>query len=83
VLICLNCYAIFSEPTLYNNGELEYFGFPCRETYLGCPECGGEYATAHECSECSDYIKTDYIITANGNRICDNCYKTCSVGDEE
>ena len=79
--VCLDCEHIFSEPNYWR----ETHGLDCGpyEDFDGCPICGGAYATAYECNECGGWITGEYVKTAGGHRICENCYHTMEIGDED
>jgi hypothetical protein len=42
-LKCLNCGHSFENPKEYHGEPLEHFGYPCHETFYGCPLCLGDY----------------------------------------
>ena len=79
--ICLDCNETFNVPKLY----VETYGLdtPPYKEYYACPFCGGAYVKAYECDECNHWITGEYIKTASGQRICENCYNTMEIGDEE
>jgi len=81
MLICLECREVFESPKKYEGDPLEYFGSPCREHWLGCPNCGGAYTTAIKCSCCGEYINDKYIETDNEMVFCQNCYHLKDIGD--
>lgn len=78
--ICLDCDGTFREPEHYV--ETHGLDAPPYEEYDACPFCGGAYVKAHECDECGRWIIGEYIKTANGRRICQNCYTTYEIGEE-
>ncbi len=79
--VCLDCQHVFDEPKHYV--EKHGFDMPRYEEFDGCPECGGAYTEAFECDECGHWITGEYIKTASGQRICENCYNTMDIGDED
>jgi hypothetical protein len=81
MFVCLDCGRIFSTPKHYV--ESHGLDAPPYERWEGCPSCGGAYAKAHECDECGRWITGEYIKTASGKRICENCHDTYDLGDED
>lgn len=79
--ICLDCEEIFEKPKLYI--ETHNLDTPPYEEFYLCPYCGGDYAETYECDECGHWITGEYIKTASGQRICENCYNTMEIGDED
>lgn len=80
MFVCIDCGKIFSNPRNYV--ESHGLDTPPYESWKGCPSCGGAYTEAFECDECGCWITGEYIKTKNGQRICENCYTTCELGDE-
>ncbi len=81
MFICLDCGAIFCDTKHYvENHNLDT---PPYEEWNGCPMCGGSYAEAHECDECEHWITGEYIKTASGRRVCENCYSVMDLGEED
>ena len=81
MFVCTYCGHLFEIPKKYvEKHGLEFGGF---ETFEGCPECGGHFATAFKCDCCHQYIVDDYIKTDDGNRYCGNCYIKAELGDED
>ena len=80
MLICLDCNEIFANPKHYV--ESHGLDTPPYEEWNGCPHCGGAYTEAHKCDECGHWITGEYIKTASGQRICENCYNTYDLGEE-
>ena len=79
--ICLDCDRTFIKPKRYI--ETHGLSTPPYEEYYGCPYCVGDYAVAHECVECGHWINGPYIKLKSGERICENCYTTYEIGDED
>lgn len=48
--VCNDCGYEFNEPILIYGEQLEFWGFPCREHWHGCPSC-----------ESSDYIENNDV----------------------
>ena len=81
MLVCTDCGRIFLEAKHYTETHgLEREPY---ETWFGCPECGGPFTEAHKCEECNEWITGEYIKTASGQRICENCYNTYELGEED
>lgn len=81
MLVCLDCNRIFVNPRHYI--ESHNLDTPPYEEWDGCPSCGGAYTEAHKCDECDKWITSEYIKTDSGQRICENCYNTMELGDED
>ena len=79
--VCLDCGCIFSEPKNYV--ETHGFSTPPYEKWSGCPNCNGAYTEAYECGCCDEWIDGTYIKLEDGERICENCYTTYELGDED
>ena len=81
MLICIECGHLFERPTYWEERHgLNYGPF---EEWSGCPRCGGGYTEAHKCDYCDEYIDGTYIKLKNGERICENCYNTYELGEED
>ena len=81
MLVCKECFRVFEYPEhCVNTHGLDYGPY---EEYDCCPYCGGAYVEAHECSVCGEWIVSDYIKLANGERICEECYIPMELGDED
>lgn len=73
MFICLDCLNVFVLPKHYvENHGLES---PPFENWNGCPKCGGTFVDAKECTQCENYITSDYIQLKDGDCICENCFK--------
>lgn len=81
MFICLDCGCIFSETRHYV--ETHGLDSPPYEEYDGCPKCGGAYAETYECNECGRWITGEYIKLRGGERICERCYITYEIGEED
>lgn len=81
MFVCLDCGCIFENTRHYV--EKHNLNTPPYEEWDGCPSCDGSYAEAHKCDECDEWIAGEYIKTASGQRICENCYNTMELGDED
>ena len=58
---CTECEAIFEEPATWEESRGEFWGFPCTETMVGCPECRGGCEEAFECIRCGEWCFRDEI----------------------
>lgn len=66
---CNCCGREFAEPKPHEEDRGEYFGFPAKESVLGCPYCGGGYTSEPEpvlCVNCGKETGDDYPV-------CDDC----------
>ena len=79
--ICLDCGEVFSQPRRYK--ETHGLESPPYEIFYVCPCCGGDYTETYQCDECGDWITGKYIRTDSGQTICDNCYCTYEIGEED
>jgi len=77
---CLDCEGVFDSPyryTEYHDGR-DAPG----EQFSVCPFCKStSYVTAKTCDICSNYITDDYIVTEDGQTICEDCYMRCNISD--
>lgn len=79
--VCIDCGETFEDAKRYI--EKHNLDSPPYEEYWGCPYCGGSFTKAHKCEECGEWICGDYIKTTSGHRICENCYNTYELGEED
>ena len=79
--ICIECNEVFDEPKVYTDSH--GLDNPPYEMYSACPYCGGSYVHAHVCYCCDKWIIGPYIMLGSGERVCENCYVTYDLGDEE
>ena len=79
--VCLDCGRTFDEPDRWE--EKHGFDYGPFESWSGCPYCGEGYTEAHKCDCCGKWIDGPYIKLENGDRICQNCYTTYELGDED
>ena len=79
--VCLNCGNTFTEPIYWE--EKHGFSHGPFERFSGSPCCSDDYAEAHRCDYCTEWIEGPYIKLENGDRICENCYTTYELGDED
>ena len=80
MLICLDCGAIFEQARIVF--ERHGLDTPPYEELLVCPRCEStEIHPAYRCDVCGDWITNSYIKTADGERICGDCYSRCEVED--
>ena len=73
---CLECGYIFEIPRMYNEDCTPYGGSAEQgfiNEYQGCPNCGGNYEEADECSICGecDFVKNGEYI--KDGFICEKC----------
>ena len=85
MFVCLECGHIFDEDEVYTWKESrgEYWGTPCYEEMAGCPRCKGDYVETYKCDVCGEWINGSYIKLESGERICENCYVTYELGEED
>lgn len=81
---CLECGHIFSEDEVstWKENRGEYWGTPCSESMSGCPRCKGSYVKTYRCENCNQWIDGPYIRLDDGKRICEDCYTTYDLGEE-
>lgn len=79
--ICCECEAVFDEPKIWT--ETHGLSTPPYERFAGCPSCGGGFTTTYKCACCNSWITGQYIKIDSGERICENCYTTMELGDED
>ena len=82
---CLECGRIFpkDEVSVWKESRGEYWGTLCYESVSGCPYCKGDYVKTHQCNVCNEWIIGSYIKLEGGERICEDCYTTYELGDED
>lgn len=78
--ICYDCEAIFESPGRYT----EKYGLdtPPYYEYCACPKCGGAFTETYQCDDCGEWITGPYIKLNSGERICEKCYTTYEIGEE-
>ena len=81
MFICLECQRTFEDPECWE--EKHGLDSGPYERWSGCPYCHGSYTEAYKCSCCDEWIDGAYIKLENGERICENCYTTYEIGDED
>ena len=81
MFVCLDCGKIFDVTKHYV--ETHGLDHPRYEEWDGCPLCGGAYAATYKCDECDCWITGEYIKTTSSQRICEHCYNTYDLGDED
>jgi hypothetical protein len=83
--ICLECGHVFDEEDIatWEENRGEYWGVMCSETVSGCPNCYGSYAKTYKCNCCDTWIDGEYIKLKSGERVCENCYITYELGEED
>ena len=69
---CADCGEMFEIPKKYT--ETHGLETPPYEIFYGCPRCAGAYSHIKYCSICGEPIIGEYIILANEDFICNNCY---------
>lgn len=72
--ICINCSTVFTNP----KHVTEQYG----EVMDVCPECNGEYVLAFKCDICQEYITDNFIKTKDGQLICEECFFTYNINDD-
>lgn len=80
MLVCVECGHLFTEPIWWTEGH--GLDGPPYEKLYGSPCCYANYAEAYKCDECNEWITGEYVKTTSGQRICENCYNTMELGDE-
>lgn len=71
--ICLDCGCIFESHKQCESELREHFGFPCREKWLGCPNCESwSTVETFRCKICNQYITDDYYEVGD-IKICEDC----------
>ena len=81
MLVCVECGHLFEEPTYWE--ETHGLDTPPYEKWSGCPKCYGGYVEARICDSCGEFITGTYVKTEDGERICENCYMTYEIGEED
>lgn len=81
MFVCSECGTLFEDPVEWE--ETHNLDTPPYEHFSGSPCCFSNYAVAHKCNCCEEYIVGPYIKVDSGERICDNCYRVMEIGDEE
>ncbi len=79
--VCLECYNTFETPVEW----VEEHGLdtPPYEHLVGSPCCHSAFVEAQMCDCCGHPITTEsYIITDDGDRFCENCFRHIKLGDE-
>ena len=79
--LCWECEAIFDEPKIWT--QTHGLDTPPYERYAGCPVCGSAFTTTYKCACCNEWITGSYIKLDSGERVCENCYITYEIGEEE
>ena len=83
MFICCECGKVFEDIIRWREDRGECFGFPSYEEYSGSPCCHESYAEAYKCDCCDRWIDGPYIRLISGERICENCYNTYELGEED
>ena len=79
--ICLDCGYLFNEAKPYV--EKHGLDTPPYEHLKGCPNClSGSYVETPKCDICGTYATNRYIVTKEGQVVCDQCYKQYQIGEE-
>lgn len=81
MFVCTNCGHVFEDPEYWE--ERHGFDYGPFERWSGCPNCRGSYVEAHRCDCCDEWIDGPYIMLESGERICEGCYTTYELGDED
>lgn len=83
MFVCLECGEVFENVAIWHEDRGEYFGFPSYEECCGSPCCHGDYVETHKCDECEEWICGKYIKTDSGKRVCEDCYCSYELGEED
>lgn len=81
MMLCVECGALFEQGKV----AVEKHGLdsPPYEEYLVCPSCGGSNLHhARRCDVCNEWITSSYVLTLEGQRICEDCYTQHDVENE-
>ena len=81
MFVCMDCGHLFETP--YRWEERHGFDYGPFEQWSGCPRCKEAYTEAYQCDCCNEWITGPYIKLESGERICENCYTTMELGDED
>ena len=81
MFICLECGTLFEEPEYWT--ETHGLDTPPYEHCCGCPSCSGAFTETYRCDSCDEWIVGSYIKLENGERICEDCYITYELGEEQ
>lgn len=78
--VCVECGCVFDKPKCYV--ERHGLDTPPYEQFSVCPNCGGTYVRAKQCSYCGDEITGEYVKIADGNVYCENCFSLRDISDD-
>lgn len=81
MLICSECGILFEQAKIiYEHHGLDD---PPFEVLYVCPCCEGtNIHLARRCDLCGEWITGSYIVTTDGNHICDDCFTKCDVEND-
>ena len=80
-MLCVGCGSLFE--TARRVVERHGLDSPPYEEYLACPCCGGtDLRSTNRCDVCGHWITGEYILTVDGNRICNDCYVEHDIEDD-
>lgn len=72
--VCRECGAVFEQPA---RDELDMLVF------LECPYCfGNEFVETKLCANCGHYVTGNYIKTAWGDVLCEDCYEEENIFEQ-
>ena len=80
MFVCYDCGKMFDEPKIWTNTH--GLDTPPYESYDGCPSCGGAFTETYKCGCCNKWIVGSYIKLMSEERICEECYITYELGEE-
>ena len=80
MFVCCDCMETFLEPKIWT--ETHWLDTPPYEHYARCPYCGGAFTETYQCDCCNEWIIGPYIKLNSGERICEDCYTTYELGEE-
>ena len=80
-LVCLYCGNIFDEDELARWDETHGLDFGPYEQWIGSPCCHENYAEAHICDGCGEYINTETYVEIGDKKYCENCFTIKNLGE--
>ena len=81
MMICADCGEMFEEAV--DLFETHGFHYPPYERLYACPHCQStDIHDTFRCELCGEWIAGEYIVTADDNRICCECYTLHDIFDD-